>query len=147
MSAQMRKTALVIFAAVVFGLVTYVSVFTPVAWHWSGANLQVHVQYVAYVEQVSGKPIWNGLGFGWSKLDLFLPGLWRKHSGGYLNGPQSTTQARIVGVSSRGVSVQLVRQDSRGGTFNFDKIIFATPGAPVRVDISKDIYVTACFEP
>lgn len=146
MNISSRKKATAIALLVVIALILYVRCFTPQAWRWSRSNLQVRIHRLAYEDRLSRGPYWNQLGFGWSKGGLFLLDWWRKSAGDDLHGGEQSTEARIVGVTPRGVSVKVTHHESRGGTFNFDKTLFIAADGTARIDLSNELYITGYFE-
>jgi len=146
MRSRIRKSALIV-AVFIIGLVTYVRFFTPSAWNWSSANLQVHIHRLAYIDPISGQPRWNEEGFGWSKRGLFLLDWWRNsrsdHQGGNVE-----TRARLAGITPHGVWVRIVHHETQEGveTVFFDKTLFVPSDKKLRKDISSKFYITAYFQ-
>jgi hypothetical protein len=142
MKTNIRKKIFVITILLVGLFVLYFQVLTPRIWRWGYRNLQVTIHSVDYIVPTSDIPRWGNLSFGWSKSDLFVTG-WLGSTA--TEGDNVTTKMKIVGVRPSGVSVNILRNDSHG--YNFDKTIFVTADAPIRVDISDELYITAHFEP
>ena len=141
------RKILVISVLVIVCIAFYFRFFTPHAWRWNTANLQVHVHTVAYDDPVSGQPRWDEMGFGWRKRDFLLSGwFWRNAWGDNRHGGTESTKVRIVGVTPSGVSVKVVHHDSRGGAFNFEKTVFVRADARTRIDVSDQIHITGYFD-
>jgi len=145
MRSRIRKSALIV-AVFIIGLVVYIRFFTPPAWNWSSANLQVHIHRLAYIDPISRQPRWNEEGFGWSKRGLFLLDWWRNSRSEHRGGKEETT-ARLAGITPHGVWVRIVHVETQDGveTVSFDKTLFVSSDKKLREDISDKIYITAYF--
>ncbi len=111
MKSHRQKKTLLVLTLLVVSIALYFYFFTPRAWRWRTANLQVHLHSVAYPDPISGQPRWDETGFGWRKRDVLFSGwLWRSASGDDRHGGKEFTKMRIVGVTPQGVSIRVVHQ-------------------------------------
>jgi hypothetical protein len=124
------------------------SLFTPWTWQWGTANLQVRFRNESNAQMNVGSA---GCGAGWSKFSLVIGDWDRRCEMGSWRGNGLTIadkwDARIAGVSPRGVSIQMRYWEKiNEKIISFNRVIFVPAYQTARIDISPGMYITGAFE-